>query len=151
MSSRMSGPSFKLVVSPVLNCSAVDATHVQRASEDAFAALRSREQHKITKYSNVAREAGDVVVPFLVGSIGGGGEKASVFISTLRSALLSAIDPFSDSTAGDPAALLLRAVATTTQRGIAAAVVKARNALVSAVVMLPTSCGAGPGIPRQSA
>ena len=62
-SSPMSRPSstFFLDVSLV---SPVEATYVQRASEDAFAALRSREQHKITKYSEVAREAGGVV-PFV--------------------------------------------------------------------------------------
>jgi len=66
-SSPMSRPSstFFLDVSLV---SPVEATDVQRASENAFAALRSREQHKITKYSEVAREAGEVVVPFVLSS-----------------------------------------------------------------------------------
>jgi len=37
------------------------STYVQLASEDAFEALRSQEQHKITKYSDAAREACGVV------------------------------------------------------------------------------------------
>jgi hypothetical protein len=120
----INGSTFFLDVSLV---SPVEATYVQRASEDAFAPLRSREQHKITKYSEVAREAGGVVVPFVLSSFGGYGEKASGFISTLRSALLAAFDPFSDSTAGDPVAQLLRDIAAATQRGNAAAVMEARN------------------------
>ena len=59
----INGSTFFLDVSFV---SLVEATYVQRASEDAFAALRSREQHKITKYSEIARGAGGVVVPFVL-------------------------------------------------------------------------------------
>jgi len=44
--------------------SPVEATYAQRASEDVVAALRSRELQKITKYSDVACEAGGVVLPF---------------------------------------------------------------------------------------
>ena len=63
----INGSTFFLDVSLV---SPVEATYMQPASEDAFAARRSRKQHKITKYSDVARDAGGVVVPFILSSFG---------------------------------------------------------------------------------
>jgi len=121
MSGLSSSAPRSSLVSPVA------ATYLQRASEDPFAALRSREQHKITKYFEVAREAGGVVVPFVLSLFGGHGEKASGFMSTLRSALQAAFDSFIDSKAGDPDAQLLRDIAAATQRENAAAVMEARN------------------------
>jgi len=94
----INGSSFFLDVSLV---SPVEATYMRWASEDAFGAALT-EQNKITKYSEVAREAGGVVVSFVLSTFCGYGEKAFDFISTLQNASLAALDPFSDSMAGDP-------------------------------------------------
>ena len=105
--------------------SPLEAAYVQPASKDVFVALRSREEHSNTHYLDALREAGGAVVPVVVGSFGWYIEKASTFISTLRRGLLAVLDPFSDSTAGDPVAQLHREIAAATQRLNAATVMEA--------------------------
>jgi len=113
--------TFFLDVSLVINN--LRATGVRGCIRSA-ALTRTTQDHQVLE---VAREAGGVVVPILLSSFGGYGEKAPGFISTLRSALLAAFDPFSDCRTGKPLAHLLRGIAAATQRGNAAAVLEARH------------------------
>jgi len=92
----------------------VEATYVQRASEDASTALRCETRHIEPRRCTRSWQCRHA---FGLSSIGGDGEKASGFIRTLQSALLAAFDPFSDFAAGDPVAQLLRDSAAATQRG----------------------------------
>jgi len=97
----------------------MQVTAAKSIPEDASAALRSRELE-------VACEAGGADVPFVLRSFGSYDEKASGFISTLRSALLPTFDPFRDPNADDPVAQLLRDIAAATHLGNAAAVMEER-------------------------